>query len=32
MRLLAPVPAPETTISPGELKITLNIQMAYSIV
>jgi uncharacterized protein len=28
----APVPAPETTISPGELKITLNIQMAYSIV
>ena len=28
----APVPAPETPISPGELKITLNIQMAYSIV
>lgn len=28
----APVPALETPISPGELKITLNIQIAYSIV
>jgi len=27
----APVPAPSTPISPGELKITLNIQIVYSI-
>ena len=28
----APAPPPETPISPGELKITLNIQVAYAIV
>jgi len=27
-----PVPAPETPISPGELKITVNVQVAYAIV
>jgi len=28
----APVPAPETPISPGELKITVNIQVVYAII
>jgi len=28
----APIPAPETPISPGELKITANVQVAYAIV
>ncbi|MEA3442907.1 MAG: SIMPL domain-containing protein [Chloroflexota bacterium] len=28
----APVPAPETPVSPGELKVTLNVQIVYAIV